>query len=249
MALRCAPTIGPRARRELGIAPPLARPISRTRSYHGGTPGARSEHAPSVPFTRSEHAGSARGVSPAKYDPAKALPLRVSPELREALDALTARLPAALRLPRNTVAALALARGVEELGAELARDPMALHRALAGEAAPTAAERAPSTSKTRSERTPRERPPRSETAPRGTRASSDAAPGALADVEAAEAPSEAPSDAEALRDRWRRSGLGVTAFAARHGIARSILREWLHGAATRPATLAKIAAALESEKK
>lgn len=193
-------------------------------------------------------------MSPAKYDPAKALPLRVSPELREALDALTARLPATLRLPRNTVAALALARGVEELGAELARDPMALHRALAGEAAPTAppstaTERAPSTSKARSERTPRERPPRPATAPMEARASSEAAPGAPADVEASESPSEAPADAEALRDRWRRSGLGVTAFAARHGIARSILREWLHGAATRPATLAKIAAALEAEKK
>ena len=187
-------------------------------------------------------------MSPAKYDPTKALPLRVAPELREALDALGARLPAALRLPRNTVAALALARGLEALAAELERDPMALHRALAAGGAATP--RAPSTS---TGDAPSEHPPHPSKAPREVRARSDVSPRALGDVEAPpRAPVEAPGDAgeaEALRERWRRSGLGVTAFAARRGIARSILREWLNGAATRPATLAKIAAALDAEGK
>ncbi len=163
---------------------------------------------------------------------------------------MTARLPAALRLPRNTVAALALARGLEVLGAELARDPMALHRALAGGAAPPhPEEHAPSTSEARTDRTPRERPPRTAATPREARASSETAPGAS---ETPRLPVAAPGDApdvEALRERWRRSGLGVTGFAARHGIARSILREWMRGASTRPATLAKIAAALDAEGK
>lgn len=200
-------------------------------------------------------------MSPAKYDPTKALPLRVAPELREALDALGARLPAALRLPRNTVAALALARGVAVLGAELERDPMALHRALAAGGAATGAAStspgdAPSTTAASIEHAPSEHPPHPSKAPREVRARSDVSPRAPGDVEAPpRAPVEAPGDAgdagasEALRDRWRRSGLGVTAFAARRGIARSILREWLHGAATRPATLAKIAAALDAEGK
>lgn len=197
-------------------------------------------------------------MSPAKYDPTKALPLRVAPELREALDALGARLPAALRLPRNTVAALALARGLEALAAELERDPMALHRALATGGAATGAAStspglAPSTTAASIEHAPSEHPSHPSKAPREVRARSDVSPRAPGDVEAPpRAPVEAPGDAdasEALRDRWRRSGLGVTAFAARRGIARSILREWLHGAATRPATLAKIAAALDAEGK
>lgn len=159
---------------------------------------------------------------------------------------MTARLPAALRLPRNTIAALALARGLEVLGAELARDPMALHRALAGGAAPPhPEEHAPSTSEARTDRTPRERPPRTAATPREARASSETAPGASEDPKR---PVDAP-DVEALRERWRRSGLGVTGFASRHGIARSILREWMRGASTRPATLAKIAAALDAEGK
>ena len=74
---------------------------------------------------------------PSKYDPAGALPLRVPPALREALDALVGRLPPTLPLPRNTVAVVALARGVAQLGAELARDPLAVHRAVAGEHAPS----------------------------------------------------------------------------------------------------------------
>lgn len=201
-------------------------------------------------------------MSPAKYDPTKALPLRVAPELREALDALGARLPAALRLPRNTVAALALARGVAVLGAELERDPMALHRALAAGAATggaatgaasTSPGLAPSTTAASIEHAPSEHPSHPSKAPREVRARSEVSPRDPLDVEATpRAPGEAPGDSdasEALRDRWRRSGLGVTAFAARRGIARSILREWLHGAATRPATLAKIAAALDAEGK
>lgn len=78
---------------------------------------------------------------PSRYDPASALPLRVPPALRAALDALAARLPEPLELPRNAVAAAALARGVAMLGQELERDPLAVHRALAGQEpapAPTA---------------------------------------------------------------------------------------------------------------
>jgi len=245
MALRCAPTIGPRVRRELGTAPPpLARPISRTRSYHGEHP----EHAPSVPFPRTAHGGSAPGVSPAKYDPSRALPLRVSPDLRAALEALTERIPAALRLPRNTVAALALTRGLEVLGAELARDPMALHRMLAGEPRPSAPASTPSTttstSAPHSERAPRKPPPRPVEAPGTARELSEAAPGA---TEAGEAPEAPTGDVEALRERWRRSGLAVTAFAARHGINRSVLREFSNGATPRRATLARLTAALDAE--
>lgn len=171
---------------------------------------------------------------------------------------MTARLPAALRLPRNTIAALALARGLEVLGAELARDPMALHRALAGGAATprapsTSTGDAPSSPAASTGDAPGEHPPRPSKAPSVARARSEVSQGAPLDVEATpRAPVEAPGDSdasEALRDRWRRSGLGVTAFAARRGIARSILREWLNGAATRPATLAKIAAALDAEGK
>lgn len=70
---------------------------------------------------------------PSRYDPASALPLRVPPALRAALDALAARLPEPLELPRNAVAVAALARGVALLGQELERDPLAVHRALAGQ--------------------------------------------------------------------------------------------------------------------
>ena len=209
------------------------------------TPGAYTGRAPRVPFPRTAHGGSAPGVSPAKYDPSRALPLRVSPDLRAALDALTARLPAALRLPRNTVGALALTRGLEVLGAELARDPMALHRMLAGEPRPSApASTATSTSAPHSERAPRKPPPRPVEAPGTARELSEAAPGA---TEAGDAPEAPTGDVEALRERWRRSGLGVTAFAARHGINRSVLREFVNGATPRRATLARLVAALDAE--
>ena len=209
------------------------------------TPGAYTGRAPRVPFPRTAHGGSAPGVSPAKYDPSRALPLRVSPDLRAALDALTARLPAALRLPRNTVGALALTRGLEVLGAELARDPMALHRMLAGEPRPSApASTATSTSAPHSERAPRKPPPRPVEAPGTARELSEAAPGA---TEAGEAPEAPTGDVEALRERWRRSGLAVTAFAARHGINRSVLREFSNGATPRRATLARLTAALDAE--
>lgn len=214
-----------------------------------------SGDARSVPFTRSERAGSAPGVCPAKYDPAKALPLRVPSELRARLDAVTGSLPLALRLPRNTVAVLALARGLEELGAELHRDPMALHRALAGVgSAPEGTEHAPRApgapsgdapavleqrTSTTTERAPSShasRPPASTPAPSTPR-------------RAAPAGDAASLDSEALRERWQRSGLGVTAFARSHGIQRSVVREWLNGAETRPKTLARIAAALDAEGK
>lgn len=179
-------------------------------------------------------------------------------ELRERLDALTNALPLALRLPRNTVAVLALARGLEELGAELHRDPMALHRELAGLGSAPEGDghapgvlgelpvTAPSSHGASTERAPStDRGPEGEGGERqGSHASRPATP-----RRAAPAGDASDVDSEALRDRWRRSGLGVTAFERRHGIARSILREWLQGAETRPKTLAKIAAALDAEGK
>ena len=81
-------------------------------------------------------------------------------------------------------------------------------------------------------------------APGGARELSEAAPGA---TEAGEAPEAPTGDVEALRERWRRSGLAVTAFAARHKISRSILREFVNGATPRRATLARLTAALDAE--
>ena len=68
---------------------------------------------------------------PSTYSKDRTLPLRVSPQLRAQLDALGAMVPAALRLPRNTIAVVALTRGLESLAAEMRRDPMSVHRALA----------------------------------------------------------------------------------------------------------------------
>lgn len=67
----------------------------------------------------------------AKASGPTALPLRVPPELREQLDALTLKVPSGLALPRNSVAIAALLVGVKELSKGLDGDPVAVHRALA----------------------------------------------------------------------------------------------------------------------
>lgn len=171
---------------------------------------------------------------PAKYDPHKALPLRVPPELRRALETLTARLPAPLRLPRNTIAVLALARGLAVLGAELQRDPMALHRALVGGGA--VAGEAPSTHAASAEHTPETPAPPHATATPGR-------------PRRPKATSTADLDGDALRRRWKRSGLPVLPFAKRHEIPRSVLQAWAAGRPAARRTLAKIAAALDLEGK
>lgn len=174
---------------------------------------------------------------PSKYDPGKALPLRVPPELRERLDAVTALVPERLRLPRNSVAVAALARGLEQLAAELARDPMAAHRALAGEppapaAAPRVAAAAPPPSTGAADVAPAPRPPPSAAAPLRPRP-----------------PQEQPADGAELRERWKASGLGVRPFCARYSVARSAFQAWLAGRQAMPSTLAKIAAGLDAEGK
>ncbi len=68
---------------------------------------------------------------PSKYDRAGALPLRVPPELRAAVDALVAELPRGLPLNRNAVAVAALHTGLDALRAQLAADPFAVHRVYA----------------------------------------------------------------------------------------------------------------------
>ena len=68
---------------------------------------------------------------PSKYDRAGALPLRVPPELRAAVDALVAELPRGLPLNRNAVSVAALSVGLDALRAQLAADPFAVHRAYA----------------------------------------------------------------------------------------------------------------------
>ena len=65
---------------------------------------------------------------PSKYDPEGALPLRVPPELRRALESFARTLPRGLSLPRNAVAVAALSAGLDVLRAELGADPFAVHR-------------------------------------------------------------------------------------------------------------------------
>lgn len=172
---------------------------------------------------------------PAKYDPAKALPLRVPPDVRKRLDALVDQVPPALRLPRNSVALAALVRGLEQLGTELARDPMAVHRALAGEGA------SPPSTGNASTALPSSPGARSERPPHARRATPERGP---APVEGGDA-----IDAAALLKRWKRSGLAVLTFCKAHGVTRSALQAWVGGRPAKPSTLAKIAAGLDAEGK
>lgn len=145
----------------------------------------------------------------AKASAPTALPLRVPPELRERLDALTLKVPAGLALPRNSVAIAALLVGIDTLSKALDAEPVAVHRALAevsanaprvpsrgagprrgdgGARAPRAAPDAPGP-------TPERAPARPAARPRPRAA---AAPSSARTIPAAE-PADAPT-ADAVRD-------------------------------------------------
>jgi hypothetical protein len=166
---------------------------------------------------------------PAKYDPARALPLQVDPAMRAELDALVASAPAALRLNRNMVAVAALTRGLVQLRAELARDPMAVHRALVGEAPALS----PSTEHTSTKASAHTGP-----APRPPRARAECAPVA---VEGGDV------DAAAVLVRFLASGVKVAPFAKAHGVARSTLQMWATGKRPLPAAaLARVVKGLDA---
>jgi hypothetical protein len=209
---------------------------------------------------------------PSKYDREAVLPLRVPRELRARLDAVRALAPELLRLPRNSVAIGALARGLDTLAAELASDPTAVHRALAGSTstAPARAstpstgsssgtlargrERAPSvpaartvparsTTRARSERGPSKARARTGNAPSTTRARTEHAPPAgPVDGEAL--------DAAAVLVRFLAAGVKVAPFAKAHGVARSTLQMWATGKRPLPAAaLALVVKGLDVEGK
>lgn len=209
---------------------------------------------------------------PSKYNRDATLPLRVPPELRARLDAVRALAPELLRLPRNSVAVAALARGLDTLAAELASDPTAVHRALAGSTSTGAAaastpstgsssgtlargrERAPSApaartvpaqskARARSARGPSKARARTAKAPSTTRARAEHAPPAEhLDGEAL--------DAAAVLVRFLAAGVKVAPFAKAHGVARSTLQMWATGKRPLPAAaLALVARGLDVEGK
>ena len=201
-----------------------------TPSVHG----ACTEHT-RRPFP-ARAAGCTSPAMPSKYDREAVLPLRVPRELRARLDAVRALIPAPLALPRNSVAVAALARGLDTLAAELASDPTAVHRALAGSTSTAAAdtstgsssdaagegEHTPSTHRARTERPPSTPRARSKRAPSKARARTEHAPPAAAlDGEAL--------DAAAVLVRFLASGVKVAPFARAHGVARSTLQMWATG--------------------
>ncbi len=151
---------------------------------------------------------------PSKYDRETALPLRVPAELRAELDALVDQVPAALRLPRNSIAVAALTRGLVQLRAELARDPMAVHRALVGEA-PDGGASTGSTS-TKASASAGHAP-----TPTAARAGSTSTKGG--------ARTKPAPDGAAVLARFLASGLKVAPFARAHGVARSTLQMWCAG--------------------
>lgn len=151
---------------------------------------------------------------PSKYDREATLPLRVPRELRARLDAVRALVPAPLTLPRNSVAVAALARGLDALAAELARDPTAVHRALAGSTSTGAADTSTGSS--------------SDAAGQGEHARSThaartehAPPAKALDGEAL--------DAAAVLVRFLAAEVKVAPFARAHGIPRSTLQMWAAG--------------------
>ena len=182
---------------------------------------------------------------PSKYDRDTALPLRVPAELRAELDELVDQVPAALRLPRNSVAVAALTRGLVQLRAELARDPLAVHKALAGDA-PDAGAPTVNTSTKASASAERAPPP---TAARAGRTSTKGG------ARTPRAPTAAPVDGEALGApavlaRFLAAEVKVATFARTHGIARSTLQMWAAG--ERPLNakaLAKVVKGLDVEGK
>ena len=196
--------------------------------------GAQTEHA-RCPF-RARAVGCTSPAMPSKYDREATLPLRVPRELRARLDAVRALVPAPLTLPRNSVAVAALARGLDALAAELARDPTAVHRALAGSTSTGAAdtstgsssdaagqgEHARSTHAARTEHTPSTPRARSKRAPSKARARTEHTPPAKAlDGEAL--------DAAAVLVRFLAAEVKVATFARAHGIVRSTLQMWAAG--------------------
>lgn len=187
---------------------------------------------------------------PSKYDREAVLPLRVPRELRARLDAVRALVPAPLTLPRNSVAVAALARGLDALAAELARDPTAVHRALAGSTSTGSSsdaagqgEHARSTHAARTEHTPSTPRARSKRAPSKARARTEHAPPAKAlDGEAL--------DAAAVLVRFLAAEVKVAPFARAHGIPRSTLQMWATG--SRPLNakaLARVVKGLDAEGK
>lgn len=197
-----------------------------------------TERAPDArrgPF-RARAAGCTSPAMPSKYDREGSLPLRVPRDLRARLDAVRALIPAALALPRNSVAVAALARGLDTLAAELARDPTAVHRALAGGTSTGAADTSTGSSSGAAghgERAPSAPAARTERARSTPRARAAQAP-SKARARAEHTPSAAPVDGEALdaaavRVRFLASGVKVAPFARAHGIARSTLQMWATG--------------------
>jgi len=202
---------------------------------------------------------------PSKYDRNATLPLRVPPELRARLDAVRALIPAPLALPRNSVAVAALARGLDTLAAELASDPTAVHRALAGSTSTMPA--GTSTASTGSssgtlargrEHTPRAPAARTERAPsaHGPRTTMSS-PNVLR-ARAEHTPPAAPANGEALDAaaapavlaRFLAAEVKVAPFAKRYGIPRSTLQMWAAG--ERPlnaAALARVVKGLDVEGK
>ena len=178
---------------------------------------------------------------PAKYDPTRALPLRVPADLRARLDAVASLVPAPLRLPRNTVAVVALARGLEALAAELERDVMAVHRAVAGDAVA-----APAAPAARSERAPRAPTARTVAAPKPSRSKHRGSTSKRDRARSTATAPAGPHDETALRARWNAAGLSARAFCAEHGLTRSAFVAWASGRSARPSTLARIARALDA---
>lgn len=132
-------------------------------------------------------------------------------------------------------------RGVEALRAELARDPMAVHRALAGVSSEHAPAALPSTAITSTAPDPRAGADRPERAPATVEgATAKQTPRVTAPVVV---------DSAALLKRWRRAGLPLLTFCRRHGIARSVMQAWLAGREAKPSTLARVAAGLDVEGK
>lgn len=176
---------------------------------------------------------------PSTYDPNAALPLRVPPDVRARLDALTARLPPASKAPRNTVAVAALVRGLEVLERALDHDPFAVQRAFAGEPplAPPQVQQEPAAT---SSRAPAARPARPGAPPsKGTRAP----------VEGKVAP-ELAGDVDPLRARWLAVPWGDLKLSTRAACVaakanRSSVQAWLTGANLSAGQRALVAAYLD----
>lgn len=174
----------------------------------------------------------------------------MQPETKSELEALEGMLSPRLRLPRNTIADLALAAGVEVLRAELARDPMALHARLARASVVSA----PVTTSTHTTESPPPAEALAVSAPSPSRPTTPRrAPRATAPTGApvAAALGELPPGVDRtsvlvkLLDGVANGRVHLRAVARETGVSRSTLQRWADGAAVGDAVVAKVHAWLE----